>query len=162
MFCFKCGADISDRDTVCPVCGASVYQVQESGQLPPTHSAVSFRDRALSFGIDLLMLLVIWFGLSLVMYRVPFYLLTAIFVLYFTLTIGGPHAASFGQRCLKIRVVNTKTGQAPGYAKALLRALFLYLSVGVFGLGCVLFFITGESMLHDLISGTRVVHPNEK
>ncbi len=162
MFCFKCGADVSDRDTVCPVCGAPIHQTQEGGELPPAHREVSFRDRALSFAIDMLVLLGIWFVMFQFLYGISFYLLPILFLVYFTVTVGGVRSASFGQRCMKIRVVDTKTGRAPGYPKAILRAVFLLVSVGIVGLGCILFFITGDRMLHDLVSGTRVIDPDEK
>lgn len=162
MFCFKCGADVSAQDTVCPVCGAPVNQTQESGQLPPLHKNVSFRDRAVAFGIDVLVLLLIWFVLFQFFLSLSFYLLPAIFVVYYTLCFGGKYAASFGQRCMRIRVVDTKTGGAPGYGKALLRAIMLAVSVGFLGLGCLLCFVTDGRMLHDMLSGTRVVFPEEK
>ncbi len=162
MFCFKCGADVSAQDAVCPVCGAPVNQTQESGELPPAHREVSFRDRALSLAIDMLVMLGIWFVMFQFLYGISFYLLPIVLLAYFTGTVGGVRAASFGQRCLKIRVVDTRTGGAPGYSKALLRAVFLVISVGLLGLGCVLYFMTGGRMLHDLVSGTRVVDPGEK
>ncbi len=162
MFCFKCGADVTAQDTVCPVCGAPVNLTQDSGELPPAHREVSFRDRALSFAIDILVMLGIWFVMFQFLYDISFYLLPVAVLAYFTVTVGGVRAATFGQRCLKMRVVDTKTGRAPGYPKALLRGVFVLISVGLFGLGCVLYFVTGGRMLHDLVSGTRVVDPGEK
>ncbi len=161
MFCFKCGADVSAQDTVCPVCGAPVNQTQASGDLPPAHREVSFRDRALSFAIDMLVMLGVWFVMFQFLYGVSFYLLPVVMLAYFTVTVGGQRAATFGQRCMKIRVVNTKTGGAPSYSKALLRAVFLLIAVGFLGLGCALYFVAGGRMLHDLVSGTRVVDPGE-
>ena len=162
MFCFKCGSDISEQDRVCPVCGASVNRTEEVGQLPPQHKAVSFADRAAAMGIDMLILLGVWFLLFQLVYTVSFYLLPVLFLFYFTWSIGGVRQATWGQRCLKIRVVNTRTGGAVGYARALVRAAMLGVSIGVVGLGCVIYFITGGRMLHDLVSGTQVVSPLEK
>lgn len=162
MFCFKCGSDISDKDSVCPVCGAAVNRTEEGGQLPPQHKSVSFADRAAALGIDLLILLGVWFVLFQLTYAVSFYLLPPIFLFYFTWTVGGVRQATWGQRCLKIRVVNTRTGGAVGYVRALVRTLAMMVSIGVAGLGCVLYFIADGRMLHDLISGTRVVLPDEK
>lgn len=162
MFCFRCGADVSAQDKICPVCGASVNQTQESGPMPPLHKEVSFRERATAFGVDVLVLLLIWFVLFQFFLSLSFYLLPAVFVVYYTLCFGGKHAASFGQRCMRMRVVDTKTGGAPGYGRALLRAAVLSVSVGFLGLGCLLYFVTGGRMLHDILSGTRVVFPEEK
>lgn len=162
MFCFKCGSDISDKDSVCPVCGAAVNRTEEGGQLPPQHKSVSFADRAAALGIDLLILLGVWFVLFQLTYAVSFYLLPPIFLFYFTWTVGGVRQATWGQRCLKIRVVNTRTGGAVGYVRALVRTLAMMVSIGVAGLGCVLYFIADGRMLHDLISGTRVVLSDEK
>lgn len=162
MFCFKCGADVSAQDTICPACGAPVNQTQESGELPPAHQDVSFKNRALSFAIDMLVLLGVWFVMFQFLYGISFYLLPVAFLVYFTVTVGGPRAATFGQRCVRIRVVDTKTGGAPGYPKALLRAVMLMVSVAFLGLGCALYFIAGGRMLQDLASGTSVIHPGEK
>lgn len=162
MFCFKCGSDISPQDKICPVCGASVNSMEECGQLPAQHKAVSFGDRAAAFGIDLLILLGVWFVLFQFTYMVSFYLLPALFLFYFTWTVGGTRRATWGQRCLKIEVVTTRTGGEVGYVRALVRAVLLAVSIGLAGLGCVLYFITDGRMLHDLISGTRVVAPAEK
>ncbi len=162
MFCFKCGSDISAQDSVCPVCGAVVNRTEEGGQLPSQHKAVSFADRAAAMGIDLLILLGVWFLLFQWLYTVSFYVLPIIFLFYFTWTIGGVRQATWGQRCLKIKVVNTRTGGGVGYVRALIRAVVMAVSLGIVGLGCVLYFITDGRMLHDLISGTRVVSPGEK
>ena len=162
MFCFKCGSDISAQDSVCPVCGAAVNRTEEGGQLPPQHKTVSFGDRAAAMGIDLLILLGVWFVLFQLTYGVSFYLLPLLFLLYFTWTVGGVRQATWGQRCLKLKVVNTRTGGGVGYVRALVRALVMAISIGVAGLGCALYFITDGRMLHDLISGTRVVLPEEK
>jgi uncharacterized RDD family membrane protein YckC len=162
MFCFKCGSDISAQDTVCPVCGAAVNRTEEGGPLPPQHKAVSFGDRAAAMGIDLLILLGVWFLLFQLVYTVSFYLLPVLFVFYFTWTVGGARQATLGQRCLKLKVVNTRTGGSVGYVRALVRALVTAVSIGVVGLGCALYFITDGRMLHDLISGTCVVLPEEK
>ena len=162
MFCFKCGADVSAQDTVCPVCGAIVNQAQGSGELPPTHQSVSFRDRAAAFGIDVLVMLVLWYVLFRFFYGISFYLLPVVFVGYYTVCVGARHAASFGQRCMGMRVVNTKDGGHPSYLKALLRALVMVVSIGLFGLGCFLSFVTKGQMLHDIVSGTQVVRPDKK
>lgn len=162
MFCFKCGSDISAQDSVCPVCGAAVNRTEESGQLPQQHKAVSFADRAAAMGIDLLVLLGVWFVLFQLTYSISFYLLPVLFLAYFTWTVGGARRATWGQRCLKIEVVNTRTGGEVGYVRALIRALALTVSIGVAGLGCVLYFVTDGRMLHDLISGTRVISPGDK
>lgn len=162
MFCFKCGADVSAQDTVCPVCGAPVNQTPQGGELPPTHQSVSFRDRAAAFGIDVLAMLVIWFVLFRFFYGISFYLLPVVFVGYYTVCVGAGHAASFGQRCMGMRVVNIKDGGRPGYLKAFLRALVMAVSVAFLGLGCFLSFITNGRMLHDIASGTQVVRPSKK
>jgi uncharacterized RDD family membrane protein YckC len=162
MFCFKCGADVSAQDTVCPVCGAIVNRAQESGELPPMHQSVSFRDRAAAFGIDVLVMLVLWYVLFRFFYGISFYLLPVVFVGYYTVCVGARHAASFSQRCMGMRVVNTKDGGHPGYLKAFLRALVMVVSIGLFGLGCFLSFVTKGQMLHDIVSGTQVVRPGKK
>lgn len=162
MFCFKCGADVSAQDTVCPVCGAPVNQTQEGGELPPMHQSVSFRDRAAAFGIDVLVMLVIWYVLFRFFYGISFYLLPVVFVGYYTVCFGAGHAASFGQRCLSMRVVNTKDGSHPGYLRAFLRAIVMAVSIGFVGLGCFLSFVTNGRMLHDIASGTQVVRPGKK
>lgn len=161
MFCFKCGSDISAQDSVCPVCGAPVHSTEQSEPLSSQYKTVSFADRAAAMGIDVLILLGVWFVLFQFTYAISFYLLPGIFLFYFTWTVGGTHRATWGQRCLKIKVVNARTGAGAGYIRALIRALVLIVSIGVVGVGCALYFITGGRMLHDLISGTQVVSLGE-
>ncbi len=162
MFCFKCGSDISAQDSVCPVCGAPVNHTDEGKPLPSQHKVVSFADRAAAMGIDMLILLGVWFVLFQLTYAASFYLLPAIFLFYFTWTVGGARRATWGQRCLKIEVVSTRTGGSVGYVRALIRAVVLVVSIGIAGLGCVLYFLTDGRMLHDLLSGTQAVSPSEK
>jgi uncharacterized RDD family membrane protein YckC len=126
------------------------------------HQSVSFRDRAAAFGIDVLVMLVLWYVLFRFFYGISFYLLPVVFVGYYTVCVGARRAASFGQRCMGMRVVNTKDGGHPGYLKAFLRALVMVVSIGFFGLGCLLSFVTKGQMLHDIVSGTQVVRPGKK
>ena len=158
VFCFKCGADLSEADSVCPVCGTAVNRSHQSGRIRQEDRDVSFGDRAASFGIDALVLLVVWYVLFRFFYTVSFYLLPIIFVAYFIISFGGRHGATFGQRCLKIRVVDTKTGEHPAWIRAILRGVLL-VCVPV---GCLFYFVCKGRMLQDILSGTRVVYLGEK
>ena len=162
MFCFKCGADVSARDSVCPVCGASVNQTQKEKKLSSPYERASFSARATAFGLDVIILLLAWFVLFSFTFVISFYLLPILYLVYYTVTVGGRHAASLGQRWMNICVVDTKTGDHPGYVRAFVWAIASVLSVGAIGLGCFLCFITGGRMLHDLLSGTQTIEKPEK
>ena len=146
MFCFKCGADVSAQDTVCPVCGASVNQVNETER---DCAAVTFLDRVKAFGIDLLVIVCIWTALFIFLWGITPWLAAPIYVLYFSLSRG----TTVGMRKISARVIDEKTERPPTFLKSLIRTAVLL----IFPVGFITFFFCKGSMLHDLVSGTRVI-----
>lgn len=63
-----------------------------------------------------------------------------------------------GKLLLDLRVINARTGEPPGYGRALLRYIGYFLSALPLGLGFLwIVFDRQRQGLHDKIAGTRVV-----
>lgn len=70
--------------------------------------------------------------------------------------LGTAFGGTVGARALRLRV-QTATGDAPSQRRSLARALLLYPSLGLLGLGPLLALARGDSRsFHDSISGTYV------
>ncbi len=70
--------------------------------------------------------------------------------------LGASFGGTVGARLLRLRVL-TAAGEAPSPRRALARALLLYPSLGLLGLGPLIALARGDSRpFHDSISGTYV------
>ena len=97
-------------------------------------------------------LVVLSFGLLLV----PLvFLIGLIQIAYHTLLIGGPRAATLGQRLLGIEVLRTDGGR-PSYLQALIQTVIFYLTVSCTGglILLVVLFNARRRAVHDFLAGT--------
>ena len=138
------------------------------GELPAgflRRSAAAAIDGTVVLLFQLLISIVLVGGLSLSTSRddfgtadLPYYGMTAGFlILYFAVAESGPHAATWGKRALGL-AVRDRTGEPPGFRRALLRLLLRFLTTGTLLLGWLtILFTPRRQALHDLLSGTVVV-----
>lgn len=88
--------------------------------------------------------------------------LAVIPVLYSTLTIGGPHSATYGMRVFDLEV-RSWTGEPPGYLQAAVKTILFYVTAGLTFLLMLLvaLFNYRHRTVHDFLAGTVVIrrHP---
>lgn len=90
---------------------------------------------------------------------IVFLWIAPIIVIYDTVTIGGPSAATIGMRLMGLEVLSCSGGK-PSYLQALvMSALFCFLFAVTSGLILLLALFTDRRRcLHDMLSGTIVVN----
>lgn len=79
-------------------------------------------------------------------------------VIYSTLTIGGPHSATYGMRLFDLEV-RAWTGERPGYLQAAVKTILFYLTAGITFLLAlaVALFNRRHRTVHDYLAGTVVI-----
>jgi uncharacterized RDD family membrane protein YckC len=80
-------------------------------------------------------------------------------ITYHTVFIGGPGAATPGQRLFDLRVIDILDGAGPSYVQAFLQCAVFYVSVALtsFLILLFMFFNPARRTVHDWVSGTLVV-----
>ncbi len=156
MFCIKCGADINETDTVCPVCGTPVGAAVFTSHAADNndYKSASPEKRARAFLIDLGVMLAAYLLLSMFLWGLTIYAIPIIAALYFTFTVSGQNGATLGMLLRGIRVEKYDDGGRAGILAAFGRFIFSIL----FGV-TFLFFIRlkdGRSLC-DYLTGTITV-----
>jgi uncharacterized RDD family membrane protein YckC len=79
-------------------------------------------------------------------------------VIYSTLTIGGPHSATYGMRLFDLEV-RSWTGERPGYLQAAVKTILFYVTAGItfFLMLGVALFNRRHRTVHDFLAGTVVI-----
>ena len=123
--------------------------------------------RSLAFLLDACLMMLVMAPLW-ILNVFTFFLLTAalaflwaapLFVIYYTLTVGGNLAGTLGMRCLGLRVRDWTGGKA-SYLHAFVSSALFWLFVPFTG-GLILLvglFSNRRRQLHDMLSGTVVVN----
>ncbi len=123
--------------------------------LARTYSYTGFTKRALAFGIDALLLLVVIFISAMVFNGFVPPLLSTI---YFVSCESSPAQATLGKRVMGIKIIS-RTGKRLTYWHAFWRDLSKGLSLLTLGIGFVLIGFTPRKQgLHDLMAGTLVIN----
>jgi uncharacterized RDD family membrane protein YckC len=142
----------------------------DTGYEPPDYLGGVLVKRVVAYVLDLLFIMLLYLPvgaaaavlsvLSLgTMAPLAAAVLAAVPLAYHTLTIGGPHAATWGMRILSIEVRRAEGGD-PTYVQAFVQTALFYLSVTVTSSLVLLLalFTERHRTLHDLVAGTVVVN----
>lgn len=141
-------------------------QAPDPLQNPDLYDGLIWR-RSLAFLLDACLMMLIMAPLWL-LNVLTLFLLTAVllflwaaplFVIYYTLTVGGNLGATLGMRCCGLRVRDW-TGGKPSYLHAFIASALYWLLVPMTG-GLILLvglFNNRRRQVHDMLSGTVVIN----
>ena len=117
-----------------------------------------FWRRFAAWFLDGLIVFVIELILQLALHRVGSLLSIFVSAGYFTTFEGGPRGAGLGKRALGIRVIDARTGESIGYARAFVRWISQILSAVVIFIGYLWMLWDSEKQCwHDKFAGDFVV-----
>ena len=156
MFCIKCGADLNETDTLCPVCGTPVGAAVFTSHAASEHDfkSASAEKRARAFIVDLIVMLAAYLLLSMFLWGYTIYAMPIVAVLYFTFTVSGRNGATVGMLLRGIKVEKYSDGGTAGVLAAFARFIFTI----IFGVTFLfLIRIKDGRSLCDYLTGTITV-----
>jgi len=119
--------------------------------------------RAFAYGIDVGLIAVISWVITLVAWPLWPVVFTLIPLAYHSLQIGGPHSATFGQRLFAVEVRRLDGGR-PSLLQALVQTVLFYVTVTMLTplVLLVTVFNQRKRALHDILAGTLTLRRSDE
>lgn len=174
-FCPNCGGELQYQEAeICPKCGVRIKEPPK----PVQEKYAGFWIRFAAYLIDLIILLVIAFGIGFVLgillfagssssysynpvasggFIVLFYLIFILVIwLYYALQESSPSQATIGKRAMNLRVTDLEENRI-SFGKATVRTIVKFIPI-IGPIGCLIIgFSDNKQGLHDTVAGTRVL-----
>lgn len=142
MYCKTCGAENLDGAKVCEKCGASLVEINYTGEETDEVQYTGFFKRALAYIIDILILGVVDYAIALILKGSPYTLTTLIVALaYFAIMESSKFQGSLGKMLLKIKITDEN-----GDRLSILKTGARYIALDIFSiLSDIVGLIPGQS-----------------